>query len=273
MDGANLWSEAPIAVAGRVVVCLDVDGTLTDGVRGPALPGAVETVAALRAKYPVRLVTNTTSVPHADLAAFLTRQGLLDAPGHLWTPVLVARAERPARGHDSGILIADPAQRAPNQEYAWFREDPRGPAVLLATEAHDWRVAELQPAFRRLLEGAAFYALTQNRYFRKEGDLVTDVGAIAALLAYAAGREAETLGKPSRLLFEAVAREAGAKLGELVMVGDDAEFDVAAPAALGIRGVLVRTGKYRAGDEVRASHKPTATLDSIRDLPAWLANS
>jgi HAD superfamily hydrolase (TIGR01458 family) len=273
MDGANLWSEAPIAVAGRVVVCLDVDGTLTDGVRGPALPGAVETVAALRAKYPVRLVTNTTSVPHADLAAFLTRQGLLDAPGHLWTPVLVARAELPALGHDSGILIADPAQRAPNQEYAWFREDPRGPAVLLATEAHDWRVAELQPAFRRLLEGAAFYALTQNRYFRKEGDLVTDVGAIAALLAYAAGREAETLGKPSRLLFEAVAREAGAKLGELVMVGDDAEFDVAAPAALGIRGVLVRTGKYRAGDEVRASHKPTATLDSIRDLPAWLANS
>lgn len=257
-------------MAGRVVVCLDVDGTLTDGVRGPALPGAIETVAALRAKHPVRLVTNTTSVPHADLAAFLTRQGLLDAPGHLWTPVLVARAELPTRGHDSGVLIADPTQRS---EYAWFREDPRGPAVLLATEAHDWRVAELQPAFRRLLDGAAFYALTQNRYFRKGGELVTDVGAIAALLTYAAGREAETLGKPSRLLFEAVAREAGAGLGELVMVGDDAEFDVAAPIGLGLRGVLVRTGKYRAGDETRASHKPTATLESIRDLPGWLAGS
>ncbi len=257
-------------MAGRVVVCLDVDGTLTDGVRGPALPGAVETVAALRAKHAVRLVTNTTSVPHADLAAFLIGQGLLDAPGRLWTPVLVARAELPSRGHDSGLLIADPAQRP---EYAWFREDPRGPAVLLATEAHGWRVAELQPAFRRLLEGAAFYALTRNRYFRKEGDLVTDVGAIAALLAYAAGREAETLGKPSRLLFEAVAREAGAGLGELVMVGDDAEFDVAAPIGLGLRGVLVRTGKYRAGDEARASHPPTATLESIRDLPGWLANA
>lgn len=260
-------------MAERVVVCLDVDGTLTDGVRGPALPGSVETVAALRAKHPVRLVTNTTSVPHADLAAFLIGQKLLDAPNHLWTPVLVARAELPTRGHDSGILIADPAQRPPNPEYAWFREDPRGPAVLLATEAHDWRVTELQPAFRRLLEGAAFYALTQNRYFRKGGDLVTDVGAVAALLAYAAGREAETLGKPSRLLFEAVAREAGAELGELVMVGDDAEFDVAAPIGLGLRGVLVRTGKYRAGDETRASSPPTATLESIRDLPAWLAGA
>lgn len=247
------------------VVCLDVDGTLTDGVRGPALPKAVEAVRRLRARLPVRLVTNTTSVPHGDLAEFLIGQGLLDRPESLWTPALVARRELPGRGHDSGVLIADPWQR---DEYAWFREDPRGPAVLLATEAHAWRIDDLQPAFRRILEGAAFYALTRNRYFRKEGALVTDVGGPAAFLAYAAGKEPETLGKPSRLLFEAVAREAGASLDHLVMVGDDAEFDVAMPAALGLTGVLVRTGKYRAGDEARSA--PAPALASIADLPAWL---
>jgi HAD superfamily hydrolase (TIGR01458 family) len=249
-------------------VCLDVDGTLTDGVRGPALPGAIEAVRALRAKLPVRLVTNTTSLPHAELAEALIRQGLLDSPDSLWTPVLVARRELPGRGHDSGVLIADAGQR---EEYAWFREDGRGPAVLLATEAHGWRVADLQPAFRRLLEGAAFYALTRNRYFRKEWMLVTDVGAVAALLTYASGREAETLGKPSRLLFEAVARHAGVALPEMVMVGDDAEFDVAAPIDLGMAGVLVKTGKYRPGDESRAKPAPTAVLDSIGDLPRWLS--
>ncbi|HLQ67178.1 MAG TPA: HAD hydrolase-like protein [Candidatus Limnocylindrales bacterium] len=249
-------------------VCLDVDGTLTDGVRGPALPGAVEAVQALRAKLPLRLVTNTTSVPHAELAQALIGQGLLDTPDSLWTPVLVARRELPARGHDSGVLIADSGQR---EEYAWFREDAHGPAVLLATEAHGWRVADLQPAFRRLLEGAAFYALTRNRYFRKEGVLVTDIGGVAALLSYASGREAETLGKPSRLLFEAVARHAGVALSEMVMVGDDAEFDVAAPIALGMAGVLVKTGKFRPGDESRAKPAPTAVLDSIGDLPRWLS--
>jgi ribonucleotide monophosphatase NagD (HAD superfamily) len=247
------------------VVCLDVDGTLTDGVRGPVLPGAVVAVRRLRGRLPVRLVTNTTSVPHAVLARTLMDQDLLDAPDHLWTPILVARQELPARGHDAGILIADPWQR---EEYAWFREDAAGPAVLLATEAHEWTVGALQPAFRRLLEGAAFYALTQNRYFRKEGLLVTDVGGVSALLAYTAGRPAETLGKPSRLLFEAVARHAGAALPEMVMVGDDAEFDVALPAALGLTAVLVRTGKYRGGDEARAPGAPV--LDSIADLPAWL---
>ncbi|HYJ31794.1 MAG TPA: HAD hydrolase-like protein [Candidatus Binatia bacterium] len=249
------------------VLCLDVDGTLTDGVMGPVLPGAAEAVARLRERMALRLVTNTTSVPHAALARALAAQGLLDDPEHLWTPALVARRELPARGQDAGVLIADPAQKP---EYSWFREDDRGPAVLLATEAHAWRVADLQPAFRLLLEGAAFYALTQNRYFRKEGALVTDVGGVAALLAYTSGRPAETLGKPSRLLFEAVAKQAGVGLASLIMAGDDAEFDVAAPMRLGLAGILVRTGKYREGDEARADPRPTAVIGSIAELPERL---
>ena len=249
------------------VICLDVDGTLTDGVRGPVLPGATEAVRKLRSLAPVRLVSNTTSVPLAELAAFLENQGLLNSADALWTPIRVAKDALQARGHDAGILIADPPQRP---DFAWFREDPAGPAVLLATEAHDWTVGALQSAFRRILDGAAFYTLTRNRYFRKSGAMVTDVGGVAALLAFAGGGEPETLGKPSRLLFEAIARDASAGLSEIVMVGDDAEVDAAASVALGMRGVLVKTGKYRVGDEERVSPKPTAVLESVADLPAWL---
>jgi ribonucleotide monophosphatase NagD (HAD superfamily) len=250
------------------VVCLDVDGTLTDGVLGPPLPGAAEAVRALRASHLVRLVTNTTSVPHRVLAEHLIARGLLDAPGSLWTPVVVARRALPERGHDAGLLIADAEQR---EDYSWFREDPAGPAVLLATEAHAWRIADLQDAVRRCLAGGTLYTLTRNRYFKRGGDLVSDVGALAALVGYAANVEAETLGKPSRMLFEAIAREAGVGLTELVMAGDDAEFDVALPMELGIEGVLVRTGKYRAGDEMRAARNPTAVLESVASLPGWSA--
>lgn len=250
------------------LVCLDIGGTLTEDASGPALPGVVEAVRILRERWPVRLVTNTTSVPFAALADRLAKIGILDDPGHLVTPVMVARVLLPKRGHQRGILIADPTQ---HEDYAWFEEAPDGPAVLLATEAHEWRIRDLQPAFRRLLDGAAFYTLTRNRYYRGGGELRTDVGGAAALLAYCGGREPETLGKPSALLFDAVARAAGVPREAIVMVGDDAEVDVAASIALGMRGVLVRTGKYRAGDERRVAPRPTAVIDSVAGLPEWLA--
>jgi ribonucleotide monophosphatase NagD (HAD superfamily) len=222
----------------------------------------------LRAAFPVRLVTNTTSVPHARLARHLLDLGLLDAPDSLLTPAAVASRVLPDRRHDSGILLVEPAAR---EDFRWFREDPAGPAVVLATEGHALRIGELQPAFRRLIVGGTLYALQRNRYFRKGGELVTDLGPVAAFLAYASGRDPETLGKPSALLFDAVAAEAGVDRGAIVMVGDDAEFDVAASVGLGMRGVLVRTGKYRPGDEAGVTPAPTAVLDSIAELPRWLA--
>lgn len=246
------------------LVCLDVDGTLTDGVLGPPLPGSVEALRALRARLPVRLVSNTTSVAHHVFAARLIEQDLLDAASSLLTPAAVARRVLLTRGHGSGVLLVDPEARA---DYGWFRDDPSGPAVVLATEAHDLTVRELQPAFRRILGGAAFYTLQRNRYFRRRGALVTDLGPVAAFLSYAAGRDPETLGKPSPLLYDAIASEAGVRREEILMVGDDAEFDASSSVAIGMAGVLVRTGKYREGDETRVSPRPTAVIASVSELP------
>ena len=94
-----------------------------------------------------------------------------------------------------------------------------------------------------------------------------------AALEYAAGVEAEVVGKPSRAYFEAALAEVGARPGEAVMVGDDVETDVQAAMALGLRGVLVRTGKFREESLAAAAPQPDAVLDSVRDLPGWLARA
>jgi HAD superfamily hydrolase (TIGR01458 family) len=207
-----------------------------------------------------------TSCTHAQLARHLRELGMLTDPDTLITPATTAR--RVLRGeHAAGLLLADGPVR---EEFEWFRQDPEGPSVVVATEGHELRIRDLQPAFRRLLAGADLYALQRNRYFRRGEELWTDVGPLAALLAYAAGREIHVLGKPSKLLFDAIAKEAGLSLAQLAMVGDDAEFDASASTALGLKGVLVRTGKYRPGDEGRVDPPPTAVIDSIADLPAWL---
>jgi ribonucleotide monophosphatase NagD (HAD superfamily) len=141
---------------------------------------------------------------------------------------------------------------------------------VLATEAHEFRIADLQPAFRRLHKGSAFYTLQRNRYFRKGDALVTDLGPLAAFFTYASGVEAETLGKPSTLLFDAIAAECGVAREEILMAGDDAEFDVAASVRLGMVGALVRTGKYQKGDESRVTPPPTFVVASVAELPERL---
>ena len=52
------------------------------------------------------------------------------------------------------------------------------------------------------------------------------------------------------------------------MIGDDIAGDVDAAQRCGIRGIQVRTGKYRPRD-LDGETKPFAVLDSIADLPAW----
>jgi ribonucleotide monophosphatase NagD (HAD superfamily) len=74
------------------------------------------------------------------------------------------------------------------------------------------------------------------------------------------------------LLFDSISRELSVGLDALVMVGDDAEFDVAGALAAGCgAAVLVRTGKHRPGDESKFAPRPTLVIDSVVDLPRVLA--
>ena len=54
------------------------------------------------------------------------------------------------------------------------------------------------------------------------------------------------------------------------MVGDDVESDVGGALRAGLAGVLVRTGKYRPEAVAASGVEPTATVDSIADVPALL---
>jgi ribonucleotide monophosphatase NagD (HAD superfamily) len=54
------------------------------------------------------------------------------------------------------------------------------------------------------------------------------------------------------------------------MVGDDMDSDVLAAQAVGIGGVLVRTGKFREDALDRAVGAPDRVVDSIVDVPALL---
>ncbi len=56
------------------------------------------------------------------------------------------------------------------------------------------------------------------------------------------------------------------------MVGDDVEADVGGAMEAGLAGILVRTGKYREDLVEETGIQPTATVDSIADVPDLIAS-
>ena len=74
------------------------------------------------------------------------------------------------------------------------------------------------------------------------------------------------MGKPSKEFFDLALRDMGIGPEQTVMIGDDIHTDVGGAQAAGMRGVLVRTGKFREGIVRKAGIIPDLTIDSIRDI-------
>lgn len=145
-------------------------------------------------------------------------------------------------------------------------------AVVVGDAGEAFDYLRLNKAFRELVDGADFLALATNRTFKDaDGKLSLDAGAFVTALEFASGRKAAVLGKPSPDFFLAALAGLDCLPSEAVMVGDDAESDVAGALNAGLgAALLVRTGKYRPGDEARFEPAPTALVDDIVAGVDWI---
>jgi HAD superfamily hydrolase (TIGR01458 family) len=128
----------------------------------------------------------------------------------------------------------------------------------------------LARAFAELELGAELYCLHRNRWWQTKHGPLLDSGAFVAGLEYAAQTEATVLGKPSAAYFAAACEALDADPGMTWMVGDDLESDIAGAQGIGMKGVLVRTGKFRPDSVERSRTEPDGIVSSISHLPEWL---
>jgi HAD superfamily hydrolase (TIGR01450 family) len=268
-------------------VLLDLEGTLVEP-SGP-VPGAAEAVAALRAAgLHVRVVTNATRRSRAGLRERLRSSGIEVSEEELVTAVAAAAAWCRDAGHSRilPLLLPEACEDLAGLELASSEADGAAgshaaegsaaadraavDAVVVGDLGPAWSFDALNRAFRCVTNGAALVACQRNRYWKDASGLVLDAGPFVAALEYAAGREAVLVGKPSPLFFAAALEGLDVRPSEAVMVGDDAEADAGGAIAAGLAGWLVRTGKYRPGDESRAAPWPECVLDSVAELPEAL---
>ena len=260
-----------IARINHNALLIDLDGVIYQGDR--LVDGALDSLDWLkRRQIPHLYVTNTTSRSRAALLEKFIGLGFEAQLEELMTPIVaanqwlnrqqihkIAAFVNPAAILDfSGVEIIPPEQAEAVD------------AVVIGDLGEGWDYHLLNRAFRLLMRDPRpqLIALGMTRYWRSHDGLRLDVAPFIKALEHAASCEACVVGKPAAAFFAASLTLLHCTAEQAFMIGDDIAGDIAAAQACGIRGIQVKTGKFREAD-LNGGITPFALLDSIASLPTW----
>src|SRR3954470_7702759 len=277
------------ALRGVRGLVLDADGVLV--LQAKALPGSVEAVRSLDERgVPFRVVTNFSQLHRDTLSDWFAKGGVRVAPDRIITAAS-ATAAYTATGHAGRtlfVLAGTDARREFDGQALLTADDadalPPGSvgAVVIGDGGDELSYRNLDVAFRLVHGGAELLAMHRNPWWLTGRGITLDAGAYVAGLEYATGRTARTLGKPSPDVFRQAVDGLRADLDErlprsaFAMVGDDPKADVAAAQRVGLRGILVLSGKTAAADvaDVAAARRrgrgPDAVAQTLAEVVAAL---
>jgi HAD superfamily hydrolase (TIGR01458 family) len=249
-------------------VLFDVDGVLV--VSWAAIPGAAETLRWLRDRdIPFALVTNTTTLSRRSLATRLSDAGLQVEPDRIVTASAATAAYLRRNHPGASCYLLATGDVADDLDGIDLVEDAADVVVVAGAE-DAFTYDAMNRAFRMLREGAELVAMHRNVWWMTSEGPKLDAGPYVSALEEAARVRAVVVGKPSPEIFRESVGLLGVAASRAMMVGDDLEADVLPAQGIGMRGVLVRTGKVRGETLTDAPGVPDHVIDSVADLPGLL---
>jgi 4-nitrophenyl phosphatase len=231
---------------------LDLDGTVYRG--DHAVPGAAAFVADTAARGVRSLfVTNRANRPTREVCAQLRGMGIDCTEADIMTSA-EATAAFVATG--SAYVIGEAGMFEALAKQGITIDDARPDAVIVSYD-RDFDYAKLKRACELIHAGARFVASNPDACLRTDEGIHPGTGAIVAAVAAGSGVAPIVIGKPRRALFDQAVAAMKLPPGEVVVIGDSVDTDIAAAANAGLRSVLLLTGVSTRADAARAAHAPT----------------
>lgn len=267
------WAERPIKN-----ILLDINGVLFESGEDQAIAGSVEAMNLLKKHgFNFCLVTNECTTAKRLLAKKLNDFGYhFIRPEHIVSPAPVACRYLEQEKLTPRLHIWDGVEedfkpvldRLNNKTPA---EQMAQPNCLVVGDAMDKINRNYMDESLEIMldspEPPQIISLGAGRYYKDAGRLRMDTGAYVAAFEFCLGTKAINFGKPTEAFFrEALAVVCPDNGGseETIMIGDDIVSDVGGAQKLGMRGFLVRTGKYKKSDETERGVKADYVFDNLK---------
>ena len=246
----------------------DLDGTVYLG--EALIPGAAETIAALRADgRREAFLSNKPLYTRADYAEKLTRLGIPTAADEVVnSSIVLARYLRKVDPGAPVFVIGEPPLIGELRAHGFeVRDDADVRWVVIAFD-RTFDYAKLNTALQAVRRHAArLIATNPDRTCPIEGGEIPDCAGMIAAVEAVTGKTVEAIvGKPSPIILEVALATLGVAAADCVIVGDRIETDIVMGKSLGLATVLVLTGITRADDGRIADLQPDLVLSSIRAL-------
>ena len=148
-------------------------------------------------------------------------------------------------------------------------ENEPADAVICGVPLNVFATPERQRTAMLLLrQGAALVAICADRIYPSPRGLEFGVGAMAAMLAYAADVRPVYCGKPEKLFFHELCQRLRVEPARCVLVGDNLESDIAGAKNVGMRAILTLTGVTTRQDvgQLPPDKRPDAIISDLLDL-------
>jgi HAD superfamily hydrolase (TIGR01450 family) len=241
-------SDVPDAVPGSGLL-IDMDGVLFHGDR--ALPGARAFLDRV-GSHPYLFLTNNPIRLPVEVSARLARLGLGHHPPERVLTSGEATAAWLAREHPGFRYYAVGADGLDRVLAAVGTADPEHADVVVVGEGPGLDYESLAIGINLILTRGARLVVT-NPDTTVDADragqhwVLPGGGALVAPFAAATGCAPVVIGKPEPLLYELAADRLGLPVDRCIMIGDRPDTDIAGAARLGMKTVLVRTGRFPPG--------------------------
>ncbi|MDB5358168.1 MAG: HAD-superfamily hydrolase, subfamily [Phycisphaerales bacterium] len=251
-------------------VLLDLDGTVYH--EEHALPGAVELVRQFEARRrKFACLTNSTSSPDR-IGARLARMGIAVHNDCIYTAAAatvdyVLETFTNPRIYN---LATEGIHEMLDGKVTWVPgEDGPCDAVICGVPLSVYATDERRrTAMLHVRRGSQLVAICADRVYPSPRGLEFGVGALAAMLAYAADVQPVFCGKPERHFFDDLCKRLGVAPNRCVLIGDNLESDIAGAKGVGMKTVLTLTGVSTREDAERlpAAARPDWIIQDLTEL-------
>lgn len=239
---------------------IDLDGTILNGDK--ANLDSVQFIKNLqKAKMEFLIMTNSIKSP-VIIQDRLKGVGIELELERIMNPISAINAYLYKNNYKTVYIVGSNTEK--EQINAIIDENAPEIIIFLDFEKINISFIDLQRIFKLINNGIPVITASKSIYYLRGNELILDTGAFVKLFEAAGNTNIELMGKPSRNYFLMGALRLQAEPKDITVIGDDYSTDIIGARSIGCNTVLIKSGKYQAGDEKKCI--PCQCVNNLMDI-------